>query len=208
MIEQPWLQRLQRRLLRFEKVRLRLAALLALARVAVIRIFGDGNVITAVAQLQRQRVRIKTRRLIINVVLQVIGIAAFLGQAQQDDRLADEDAALGLLGRDAVIDDQVAVMQRLHLLREDAPTVFRADGEQTLPHILAEAALPQFQGPVTRQRSITPADGLLHGGGHLAEVVMTNRAQLHGVGGKEVWEVHEWRPRHRDFGIPSVCITK
>jgi hypothetical protein len=37
---------------------------------------------------------------------------------------------------------------------------------------------------------------------------MTNRAQLHGVGGKEIWEVHEWRPRHRDFGNPSVCITK
>jgi hypothetical protein len=34
----------------------------------------------------------------------VIGIAALLAQAQQDDRLADEDAALGLLGRDAVID--------------------------------------------------------------------------------------------------------
>ena len=78
MIKQPWLQRFQRRLLRFEEVRLRLATLLALARVAVVGIFWDGDILTAAAQFFGERVRIKPRRLIIDVVLQVIGITTLL----------------------------------------------------------------------------------------------------------------------------------
>ena len=78
MIEQPRLQWLQRRLLRFEEVCLRLATLLALSRVAVIRILRDGDILTAAAQFFGERVRIKPRRLIIDVVLQVIGITTLL----------------------------------------------------------------------------------------------------------------------------------
>ena len=78
VIEQPWLQRLQRRLLCFEEVRLGLATLLALTRVAVIGILRDGNILAAAAQFLGERVRIKSCALIINLVLQVIGIATLL----------------------------------------------------------------------------------------------------------------------------------
>jgi len=50
----------------------------------------------------------------------VIRIAAFLGHAKQDDRLADEDAALGLAGRSFLIHHEVAVMQRLFSLTTTA----------------------------------------------------------------------------------------
>ncbi len=78
VVKQPWLQWLQCCLLRFEEVCLRLVALLAFERVAVIRIFWDGDILTAAAQFFGERVRIKPRRLIIDVVLQVIGITTLL----------------------------------------------------------------------------------------------------------------------------------
>ena len=73
-------------------------------------------------------------------------------------------------------------MQRLDLLREDAPAIFRTDGEQPLPYIAPEAARPQFQRPVALELRITTTNGLLHGRGHLAEVVVSHGAQLHRVG--------------------------
>jgi len=103
MIEQAELKRLQRRLLSLEEVGLGLAALLACAGVAVIRIVGGLHIRLAAAEFLGERVFIKPRLLIEDEVLQVIGIPVLLRETQQDDRLADEDAAPRLARRHAVV---------------------------------------------------------------------------------------------------------
>ena len=65
----------------------------------------------------------------------------------------------------------VAVVQRLDLLREDAPTILRAHSEQTAPDILAESAGPQFERPVSGQLCVATPDRLLHRAGHSREAV-------------------------------------
>ena len=110
IVEQPRLEWLQRRLLVAEELGLGLAHLAALLRVAVEGVVGD-FLTPSFLQIGGELVCIKTRAFVIDEVLQVVGVPVLLRRAQQDDSLADEDAALGLLRlvfgflEEAVVDD-------------------------------------------------------------------------------------------------------
>ena len=93
VVKQPRLVWLERFLLGFEEVLLRLAALAALAGVAIVSVTRNRHLVVGLAQLAGQRVRVETGALVVNEVLQVVGIAALLGLAEQDHRLRNEDPA-------------------------------------------------------------------------------------------------------------------
>jgi len=142
IVEQAGDEWAERLLLRFEEVSFGLAHLAPLRRVAVVCVVGDGDVFTGLLQLVREGFRVQPRLLVIDEVLQVVGVAAFFGHAEQDHRFGDEDAPLRLLGGGGLVDLGVAVVQRLHLRREDAPAVLRAHREQASPDILTVSARP------------------------------------------------------------------
>lgn len=173
--------RLQRLLLGLEEVGPRLAPLSALPRVAVVGVARNGHVIVSLPQILSQRVRGEPGTLVVNEVLQVVGVPALLGEAEQDHRLRDEDPAAVLLRRHTLVHHEVGVVERLDLLGEDAPAVLRAHGEEALPAVFAEAALPEFQRPVTGQRGVAPSDAFLHRRGHLAELVTALGAEIHRI---------------------------
>jgi hypothetical protein len=54
--------------------------------------------------------------LVIDEVLQMIGVPVLLRQRQYDHGLADEDAALGRSGRHVLVHQQIRIVQRLDLL--------------------------------------------------------------------------------------------
>ena len=109
-----------------EELGLGLAHLAALRRVAVVGVVGDGDVFACLFEFVGQGCGVQPGLLVINEVLQVVGVAAFLGKAQQDDRLGYEDAALWRLGGGVLVDLGVAVVQRLDLLREDGGCFVRS----------------------------------------------------------------------------------
>ena len=84
--------------------------------VTIISIVQDGDIFACRFEFIGQGFRFKSRLLVIDEVLQVVGIAALLGEAEQDHRLGNENAALRCLGGGVGVDLGVAVMQRLDLL--------------------------------------------------------------------------------------------
>ena len=171
VVEQPGDEGAQGLLLRLEEVRLGPAHSPALRRVAVVGVVGDGDVFPRLVEFIGQRRRIELSMLVVNEVLQVVGVAALLGEAEQDHRLRNEDAPLGRLRRDVAVDLGVAVVQRLDLRGEDAPAVLGAHGEQPPPDILAVAARPEFECPVAGQFRVAAPDRLLHRARHRWERV-------------------------------------
>ena len=59
-------------------------------------------------QISGELVRVHTGALVIDEVLQMVRIAVFLRRAQEDNGLADEDAALGLLGGHVGVHERIA----------------------------------------------------------------------------------------------------
>ena len=166
VVEQAWNERVERFLLGFEKLGFGFAHRSALWRVAIVCVVGDGNVVARCCEFIHERLRIKSSLLVINEVLQVVGIAAFLGQAEQDHSLGNEDPSLGGFSRRVAVDLNVAVVQCFDLRRENAPAVLRAHGEQTPPDIGTKSTGPKFKCPIPGQLCVSAPDCLLHGAGH------------------------------------------
>jgi hypothetical protein len=162
VVEQAGNEGIERLMLGLEELGLRLAHLAALRRVAVIGVVWDGDVFARRFEFIGEGFRVQASLLVIDEVLQVVGVAALLGEAKQDHSLGNEDAALGCLRRTVAVDLGVAVVQCLDLRREDAPAVLRAHGEQPPPDILAESARPKFECPISGQLCVTAPNRLLH----------------------------------------------
>jgi len=118
---------IERLLLIAEEIRFRFAHLLALERVAVVGVVGDRNIFGRFAQVRRQLLRVEPFPLVINEILKVIGIPVFLGHGQQDHGFANENTSFGFGGGDVLVHMEIGVVQRLDLLRNDAPAVFGGD---------------------------------------------------------------------------------
>ena len=98
VIKQPRLKWLQRRLLIAEELGLRLAHLAALLCVAVERVVGDGFS-SRCEQVGGEFVGIESGHLVIDEVLQVVGVPVLLRSAQEDHGLADEECGPWLVSQ-------------------------------------------------------------------------------------------------------------
>ena len=98
IVEQSRLEWLQRRLLIAEELRLGLAHACGPSACGSRR-RSRGFSHARLSPNRRRACPHQARALVIDEVLQVVGVAVLLRRAQQDHGLADEDAALGLLRR-------------------------------------------------------------------------------------------------------------
>ena len=149
--------------------------------VAVERVVGDGHVCGCFAEIVGQRIRIDSLQLVVDEVLQMVGIAALFGRTEDDHRLGNKDPSLGLPGRHVVVHDQVGIMERLDLRSDQAPAIFRTHGEEPLPHVVSKPARPQFQRPISGKLSVAPADRFLHSAADLAEIVTPDGGEFHSL---------------------------
>jgi len=153
---------LQGVLLGLEELRLGLASLAALWRVAVVGVVRDGHILAGLVEFVGEGIRVQSRLLVIDKVLQVVRVAALLGEAQEDHRFGHKDAALGSAGWQVAVDLGVAVVERFHLGCEDAPAVLGTHREEPPPDILAVAAGPELKCPIACEFRVPPSYRLLH----------------------------------------------
>ena len=166
-----WTKSLQ---LFLEEFLLRAPHLLTLPRMHVKRVWRYGNGIHPHIVDPSLDINIPS---VINEVLQMVGIPALCALAEKYHALAHKYAPLWLIR--FLVHQLMPLPQSLNLFCDDAPAVLCADGEQALPYIVTVAGLPQFQCKVPGNSGVASPYCLLHGRGHLEEVISVSCPDNH-----------------------------
>lgn len=98
---------------------------------------------------------------IVDEVQRVIGVATLCRSRQQHRRLHNEQLGVPAAG---ALDDLPRPVERLDLVRDDAPAVLSRDNQQTPPNVLGASVLTSFvhlAREVGGQPPVTAADSLL-----------------------------------------------
>ncbi len=166
-----WTKSLQ---LFLEEFLLRAPHLLTLPRMNVKRVWRYGNRISPHVVYPTLYINIPP---VIDEVLEVVGIPALRTLAQQDHAFAHKDSAFRLIR--FLVHQLMPLPQSLDLFCDESPAVLCTDGEQSFPHIVTVAGLPQFQCEVPGNSGVASPYCLLHGRGHLEEVISVSCPDNH-----------------------------
>ena len=170
---------IERLLLIAEEIRFRFAHLLALERMAIVGVIGNGDIFRRFAQICRQFLRVESLHLVVNEILKVICVPAFFGQGKHDHGFADENPPLGLGCGHVLVHMKVGVMQSLHFLSNQAPAVLGGYRQEPFPDVIAVTARPKLDSPVSGEFGIAAPESFLHGRTDFAEIVASDRPESH-----------------------------